>query len=139
MPDAGLRPLCRCHPPRPEAGQRHGGAPGRQVDHPNVAPEHAGTQPGAEKLLKAVETGKASARLLQEQGVVQKLNESKLPKAGERIAALTKGLPSADQKLAERQSISWRTVERAADKLAVRKAKDGFDGGTWAWSLPAKH
>jgi putative heme-binding domain-containing protein len=67
----------------------------------SIAAALAGSQPGAEKLLKAVETGKASARLLQENGVVQKLNESKLPKAGERITALTKGLPSADQKLAE--------------------------------------
>ena len=54
---------------------------------------------GAEKLFAAIETGKASARLLQEKAVEQKILESKLPKAGERIAALTKGLPSADQKM----------------------------------------
>ncbi|HVK11188.1 MAG TPA: c-type cytochrome [Gemmataceae bacterium] len=56
---------------------------------------------GAEQLLKAVEGGKASARLLQERAVQTRLTESKLPNVGARITALTKGLPSADQKMLE--------------------------------------
>ena len=64
-----------------------------------IAAGLASSQPGAEALLKAIETGKASARLLQDKVVQTKLNDSKLPKAAERIALLTKGLPSADQKM----------------------------------------
>ncbi len=54
---------------------------------------------GAEALLSAVETGKASARLLQDKVVQTRLNDRKLPKGAERVAALTKGLPSADANL----------------------------------------
>jgi putative heme-binding domain-containing protein len=61
----------------------------------------AGNPRAAQKLLKAVEEGKASARLLQDKTVQTKLNESRVPKANERIAALTKGLPSADEKMLE--------------------------------------
>ena len=61
----------------------------------------SGQPAGADHLLKAVAAGKASARLLQERAVQTRLNESKLPKAAERIAELTKGLPSADQKMTE--------------------------------------
>jgi putative heme-binding domain-containing protein len=88
----------------------------------SIAIALAGTQPGAEKLLKAVETGKASARLLQENGVVQKLNESKLPKVGERIATLTKGLPSADQKLAELFRVRVTGFAKAKADAALGKA-----------------
>ena len=66
-----------------------------------IALDMAGNAGAADKLLKAVEEGKASARLLQDKTVQTKLNESKLPKVGERIAALTKGLPSADQRLTQ--------------------------------------
>ena len=61
----------------------------------------AGQQAGADHLLKAVAAGKASGRLLQERAVQARLNESKLPKVGERIAELTKGLPSADQRMTD--------------------------------------
>jgi len=56
---------------------------------------------GAKHLLDAVAAGKASARLLQERAVQARLNESKLPMAAERVAELTKGLPSADQRMTE--------------------------------------
>jgi putative heme-binding domain-containing protein len=61
----------------------------------------ASSQPGADRLLKAVEAGKASARLLQEKSVQGKLNDSKLPRWQERVATLTKGLPSADQRVGD--------------------------------------
>jgi putative heme-binding domain-containing protein len=64
-----------------------------------IASGLAGSRRGAEQLLDAVEKGKASARLLQDKQVHQRLIESKLPKAAERVASLTKGLPSADQKI----------------------------------------
>jgi putative heme-binding domain-containing protein len=66
-----------------------------------IAQALAGNPRAAQKLLKAVEEGKASARLLQDKTVQTKLNESRVPKANERIAALTKGLPSADEKMLE--------------------------------------
>ena len=43
---------------------------------------------------------KASARLLQEQPVKVKLNESNPPDWKDRVAKLTEGLPSADQQMA---------------------------------------
>jgi putative heme-binding domain-containing protein len=64
-----------------------------------IASGLAGTRTGAEKLLEAVATGKASARLLQERGVEVKLNNTKLPDLKEKLARLTAGLPPADQKL----------------------------------------
>ncbi len=54
---------------------------------------------GAGVLLKAIEAGKASARLLQERRVVIGLENAEIPHLSERIAALLKGLPPADQKL----------------------------------------
>ena len=55
---------------------------------------------GADALLKAIAAGKASARLLQERSVTIILESSGLPGVTERIAALLKGLPPADPKLA---------------------------------------
>jgi putative heme-binding domain-containing protein len=75
-----------------------------------IALAMAGNGTAAERFLKAVEEGKASARLLQDKTVQTKLNDSKVARANERIAALTKGLPSADQKmldLMKRRSVSF--------------------------------
>jgi putative heme-binding domain-containing protein len=52
-------------------------------------------------LLNAIATGKASGRLLQERAVQARVVESKLPRGAERIAELTRGLPSADQRMTE--------------------------------------
>ncbi|HEV3117776.1 MAG TPA: c-type cytochrome, partial [Gemmataceae bacterium] len=54
---------------------------------------------GAEKLLDAVTVGKASPRLLQEGAVPKRLEQ--YPQLNERVAKLTHGLPSADQRLQE--------------------------------------
>ncbi|HEY5312397.1 MAG TPA: c-type cytochrome, partial [Pirellulales bacterium] len=61
----------------------------------------AGSTQGAEKLLAAVSAGKASARLLQQQQVQQKLNQARVPNLQARLAKLTHGLPRADEKLQE--------------------------------------
>jgi putative heme-binding domain-containing protein len=66
-----------------------------------IAAGLAGSKPGAEKLFDAIKEGKAAARLLQEQAVNVKLGESKPPDWKERVAKLTEGLPSVDQKLAK--------------------------------------
>jgi putative heme-binding domain-containing protein len=54
---------------------------------------------GADALLNAISSGKASARLLQQRSVTIILESSGLPGVSERIAGLLKGLPPADQKL----------------------------------------
>ncbi len=55
----------------------------------------AASPAGAEKLLDAVKTGKASARLLQNPFVRARLDATKLPHLKERIEQLTADLPSA--------------------------------------------
>jgi putative heme-binding domain-containing protein len=54
---------------------------------------------GADALLAAIATGKASARLLQDRNVTINLESSGLPNVTDRIADLLKGLPPADAKL----------------------------------------
>ncbi len=66
-----------------------------------IAAALARRREGSEALLKAIEAGKGSARLLQERRVVIGLENAEIPRLGERIAALLKGLPPADQKLKE--------------------------------------
>jgi len=61
----------------------------------------AGSPSGGQQLLKAVEAGKCSARLLQEVAIQQRLFQAKIPKLKERLAKLTKGLPSLDQRVYE--------------------------------------
>ena len=59
----------------------------------------AGSRAGGEKLLEAVALGKASARLLQEAPIGIRLSQAKIPNLSERVAKLTKGLPTADQRV----------------------------------------
>ncbi len=69
-----------------------------------IAAALVGKPEGAELLLKTVAAGKASGRLLQNRIVQTKLRESRLPKVDERIAELTKGLPTADQRMTQLMS-----------------------------------
>jgi putative membrane-bound dehydrogenase-like protein len=64
-----------------------------------IAAGLAGSKTGAEKLLDAIASGKASPRLLQEKAVESKLLQHNVPEIKEQIAKLTKGLPKADEKL----------------------------------------
>jgi putative heme-binding domain-containing protein len=59
----------------------------------------AGSAGGAEKLLTAVTEGKASARLLQEPAVLERLRQSKPPELASRLEKLTKGLPAPDKQM----------------------------------------
>ena len=61
----------------------------------------ASTREGADVLLTAVKQGKAPQRLLQEKAVLERLKASNLPGWEKQVAELTKGLPPADQRLAE--------------------------------------
>jgi putative heme-binding domain-containing protein len=56
---------------------------------------------GAEALLDAVAAGKASARLLQERRVALSLGNAGMADLSERLAALLKGLPPADERTGE--------------------------------------
>jgi putative heme-binding domain-containing protein len=61
-----------------------------------IAGVMAGSPAGADLLLKNVEQGKASARLLQDRAVEVKLNNLPPPGVKERVAKLTAGLPPAE-------------------------------------------
>jgi putative heme-binding domain-containing protein len=81
-----------------------------------IAAGLAASANGAELLLKTIEEGKASARLLQERAVEVKLNDSKLPMLKERIAKLTAGLPPAEVRI--QQAIEQRRKGYLAMKNA---------------------
>jgi len=78
----------------------------------------AGSPQGGEKLLQAVAAGKASARLLQEPAIEIRLQQTKLANLNDRIAKLTKGLPSADQRvqdLLKQRRLSYPQAQANAD------------------------
>ncbi len=77
-------------------------ANGAQRAQTQAALALASTKAGGERLLDAVSQGKASARLLQDRAVEDRLSESKPADYANRIEQLTKGLPPADQ---QRQKI----------------------------------
>jgi putative heme-binding domain-containing protein len=66
-----------------------------------IAARLATSREGAEKLLGAIATGKASARLLQERAVLVPLESARVPNLKARLAKLTAGLPSADKRLSQ--------------------------------------
>jgi putative heme-binding domain-containing protein len=65
----------------------------------SIAAALATSAEGAEALLQAVAAGKASARLLQERGVVVRLEAARIPDLKDRLTKLTAGLPPADARL----------------------------------------
>ena len=64
-----------------------------------IAAALASSPPGADALLDAIKSGKASPRLLQEKAISTKLLAINGGRLRPRIDELTKGLPSADAKL----------------------------------------
>ena len=75
----------------------------------------AATKIGGEEMLASVKTGFMPARVLQEKLVLERLRAANIPNLDKQIADLTKGLPPADQKLAE--LIKQRTVKFTGAKL----------------------
>jgi putative heme-binding domain-containing protein len=61
----------------------------------------ASSPPGAEQLIRAVEAGKASPRLLQDRAIEVRLKQARVAKLDERLGKLTQGLPAADQHIHE--------------------------------------
>ncbi len=77
----------------------------------------AGSKQGGDKLLDAVAKGKASPRLLQDRAVELKLRQAKIANLNQRLAKLTKGLPPADQRIAQliaSRSGAFRTSKASA-------------------------
>ncbi|WP_422929764.1 PVC-type heme-binding CxxCH protein [Singulisphaera sp. PoT] len=66
-----------------------------------IAAGLAARKAGAEALLETVTSGKASARLLQEQRVAGPLANAGIPMLKEKLDTLLQGLPPADQRLKE--------------------------------------
>ena len=87
---------------------------GAQREQTQAALALASSPDGAEQLLAAVAQGKASARLLQDRAVQDRLSGSKPANLANRLEQMTKGLPPADE---QRQKI---IDERAAGFVAVR-------------------
>jgi putative heme-binding domain-containing protein len=74
-------------------------APARLQD--TIALGMASSPQGGDRLLQAIEAGKASPRLLQDRGIELRLANTKIANVKERLQKLAKGLPAADQKLQE--------------------------------------
>jgi putative heme-binding domain-containing protein len=81
----------------------------------------AGSKQGAEKLLDAVQRGKASPRLLQDNSVRLRLGQSKPPRLDERLAELTKGLPTLNEQLAELLTTRSARFDSATPNVAAGK------------------
>lgn len=59
----------------------------------------AGTQEGGEFLLTLIGSGRASARLLQDKPILDRLATLSIPNRDERIEELTRGIPAADERM----------------------------------------
>ena len=77
----------------------------------------ATTRPGADSLLNLVEAGKASARLLQDAPVLDRLKGSGLPDLDRRLSHLTKEIPAADERL--RQQIAKFSADQSAMTISL--------------------
>lgn len=87
----------------------------------------AGTPQGGDMLLKAVEAGKASPRLLLDRGIELRLRQARVADLARRLPALTRGLPPADQRLAEllvsrRQNFAPTRASAAKGRLVFEKS-----------------
>ena len=93
-----------------------------QVLQRELAQTLAGTPGGAAALLEAVRQGKASARLLQDETIRERLAVLNIPNLSEEIRALTKGLPAADaqiQKLIDQRAAGFDPSKASAQRGRV--------------------
>jgi len=84
----------------------------------------ASTTDGAELLLARVAAGKASARLLQDKPVVDRLKAAGAADADARIAELTRSLPSADEAI--RQVIARVAADHAKSAPSIEAGRAIF-------------
>ncbi|MGD9723054.1 MAG: PVC-type heme-binding CxxCH protein [Pirellulales bacterium] len=78
----------------------------------DIAAALAESQSGAGELLAAIDSGKASPRLLQERAIVTRLQIQRVPDLNARLAKLTAGLPPDDERI--RVLIDARRAQVAA-------------------------
>ena len=105
----------------------------------------ATTRPGADSLLNLVVTGKASARLLQDKPVVDRLQGTGLPDLDARLSDLTKDLPAPDERLRQQiakfsasQSTTTASLETGAamfKKVCANCHRLGGDGAKFGPQL----
>ena len=84
----------------------------------------ASTKAGADLLLDRVASGKASARLLQDKSVVDRLKASGAADVDQRIADLTRNLPSADNAI--RQVIARVAADHAKGAASLDSGRAIF-------------
>lgn len=84
----------------------------------------ATTRPGADSLLNLVATGKASARLLQDKPVIDRLKATSLPDLDARLSDLTKDLPAPDERL--KQLIAKFTASQSTTQTSVEAGAAHF-------------
>lgn len=92
----------------------------------------AGRAAGAAALLKAVEEGKASARLLQEPAVREKLKASGAADVNDRVERLTRNLPAASEELE-------RVVQKQRAAFDPAKASANRGGAVFATHCAVCH
>lgn len=105
----------------------------------------ASSRAGSEEMLASVKSGVMPARVLQEKLVLERLRAANIPNLDKQIGELTKGLPPADQKLAEliRQRNAKFTSAKPDKELGAKLFtkhcaachKVGTEGGKIAPSL----
>src|SRR5207244_2876010 len=84
----------------------------------------ASSPQGGDRLLQAIEAGKASPRLLQDRAIEIRLQNAKVANVKDRLKKLTQGLPAADQKAQE--LIAKRRDAFASFKADVEEGKKLF-------------
>ena len=96
-----------------------------QVLQRELAQALAGTPGGAAALLDAVQQGKASARLLQDTNLRERLAVVNVPDISERIDQLTKGLPAADAQV--QKQIDTRAAAFNAPRASPQRGRIVFE------------
>ncbi|MFP6575947.1 MAG: c-type cytochrome, partial [Pirellulaceae bacterium] len=91
-----------------------------------MARQLAASPSGAEALLKSIEQGKASARLLRQAAIRYSLQEAKVPGLKHRLEKLTDNLQSLDEKIAplirqRRQGFVVATTSQSRGKVLFQK------------------
>jgi putative heme-binding domain-containing protein len=92
---------------------------------PKFALALSGTKPGAEALLKEVEAGRVSARLLQNQALKEKLTASKADNVKVRLTKLTANLTPLNEQL--QKLIDQRAKAFASAKASAAKGVAVFE------------
>lgn len=89
----------------------------------SIALSMAGNPKTAELLLDLIGKGKASPRILLEKSVRDRLTQTKVPNLNERIAHLTKGLPTVNEQMNELLSKRKLNYEKFAATLNSDESK----------------